>query len=217
MVLPAADVYTLYVMQREPSMFALERARVKLFLQLGLQASNSISRLLCIKVAGELLVYMFSDEGAMALKVESAGGKGVNSMTEWAIEIIQSVMVSCNDVDHLIRIGSAGCLGSFFKAVFGEQASALRDQQAAVALRPLRGRVCHTLLKVCRDPIGTVRTEGAAGAGRAAGRERRARQWQRQRRGRLGAADAVGAAGPDGGLEARDLQCASNFRKERNL
>lgn len=132
--------------QRDPTTFSLEGQRVETFLKLGMRASNALHRMLCVKVAGELLVYVFGGGG------HTHGSDEYLHSSQRAVEIFQSVLGACNDVDHQVRIGAACCLGLCFSAV---------STRCHIYLESLMASLCRELLRVCQDPIGTVRTEGA--------------------------------------------------------
>ena len=73
------------------------------------------------------------------------------------------MLEACTGVDHQIRSGVTSCVGSVFGAVFGDGSAMLRDE----VLDTLRESFWSVLLRVCQDPVGTVRTEGARVLGEA--------------------------------------------------
>lgn len=126
-----------------------------MFLRAGLRSSNILHRLLCVKITGELLVHIFG--GHLAKPECEMGGFDTSTVTQWAVEILNSVLESCNDIDHQVRIGATSCVGHVYGSVFGNNCSQFHDDEM---LSPLRESLCSVLLRLCQDPIGTVRTEG---------------------------------------------------------
>ena len=126
-----------------------------MFLRAGLRSSNILHRLLCVKITGELLVHIFG--GHLSKPECEMEGFDTSTVTQWAVEILNSVLESCNDIDHQVRIGATSCVGHVYGSVFGNNCSQFHDDEM---LSPLRESLCSVLLRLCQDPIGTVRTEG---------------------------------------------------------
>ena len=105
----------------------LENNAVKLFLEAGFQTTYISSTLLCVKALGEFLSYVFYNgcDEASAASVKIG----------WVIEVIQHILVSCNDVDHQIRIGATCCLSKFYLLAFRFNITQLQNSKLPEVLR----------------------------------------------------------------------------------
>ena len=127
-----------------------DKFKVEQFLKWGFQSIRNSTRLLCVKMVGELLGFISYSSYGSSNFVD-------DSVNTWAIDLVQNIIVSCNDIDHQVRIGAIKCLGTCYKSIFNVKNSIQDQNEGKVA--QLRVMAATTLLKSCQDPIGTVRTE----------------------------------------------------------